>query len=154
QSGWQATIGTTSPDEKWKGYATKEKYWDRVYGDEKAVEALLSPGFSVWLFLFALTLLGAIFAAVLSVALHTKLLPMEVPAGLAGLWPMRSLLVGGIALVALLFMLVALFSGLPLEQKAVEQVKKAVTADRAKASTAEERDTQRWDIEEGIRLGG
>src|SRR5262249_52915585 len=82
------------------------------------------------------------------------LLPIEVPAGLASIWPMRSLLVGGLALLMLILLAMSLASGLPLEKKAEEQVKASVAAAPDTAPTAQENDPQRWEIEQGIRLGG
>jgi hypothetical protein len=155
QSGWQVAFGSTSYDEKWKGYATNsnEQYWKNTY-DAKAVEGLLTPGFSLLLVLFILLLFPTLLAALVSVAIASKLLPIEVPAGLASIWPLRSLLVGGLALLMLLLLMLSLASGLPLEQKAVEQVKATVTAMREAASTAEKNEPLRWDIEQGVRLGG
>jgi hypothetical protein len=154
QSGWQTAFGSTTVDEKWRGYATKEGYWKNIYGDEKAVEALLSPSVSVLLIFFILLLFPTLLAALVSVAVSSKLLPIEVPAGLASIWPMRSLLVGGLALLMLILLAMSLASGLPLEKKAEEQVKASVAAARDTAPTAEKNDPQRWEIEQGIRLGG
>lgn len=154
QTGWQAAFGSTSVDEKWRGYATREQYWKNIYGDDKAVEALLSPGVSVLMIFFILLLFPTLLAALVSVAISRKLLPIEVPAGLAGIWPLRSLLVGGLALLMLVLLMLALASGLPLEQKAVEQVKASVAAVRDTAPTAEKNDPVRWEIDQGVRLGG
>lgn len=156
QTGWGTAFNSVSVNEKWKGWATKpeEQYWKNVYGDAKAVNALLDPGISILMIFFALVLIPAVLAGLASLLIGMKLLPVEVPAGLAPFWAMRALFIAGLSLALLVFLFLTLWMGFPLEQKAVSQVEKAVSDERALAGTSEKNDPERWEIETGIRLGG
>lgn len=154
QTGWGAAFGSTQHDEGWYKYSTdtRAKYWEKYYGSD--VEPLTKPGVSILLIFFILILLPAVGVSLVSVAVTTKLVPLQVPPPLQPFWPMRSLFVGGLALAAFVFLLLELFYGFPLEHKARTQVETAVDVDNKAATPAEQLDKQRWEIERGIRLGG
>jgi hypothetical protein len=154
QSGWGSAFGSTTVDEKWKTYATAtEGYWKAYYGDSKAVNAVLEPGVSVLLIFFILLFFPTLLAAVGSVLISRKILPMEVPGALAAFWPLRSLAIAALILLLLVLLVLPQWSGFPLEQKASEQVKAMVATAKENATTPEKTDKQRWEIEEGVRLG-
>jgi hypothetical protein len=156
QTGWGTAFNSVSVNDKWKGWATRpgEQYWKGVYGDDKAVNALLDPGVSILMILFVLVLIPAMLAGLASMLIGMKLINIDVPPGLAPFWAMRSLFIGGLSLALLIFFFLTLWMGFPLEQKAVSQVEKSVNDERALAGTSEKNDPERWEIETGIRLGG
>jgi hypothetical protein len=154
QTGFGSAFGTITVNEKWKGWATKEEYWKQTYGGKDSVNKVLEPGVSVLLIFFVLVVIPAVLAALASVLIGLKIIAIDVPAGMAPFWSMRSLFIGGLSLATLIFLFLALWFGFPLEQKAVQEVEKAVELEKASAGTSEKNDPERWEIETGIRLGG
>jgi hypothetical protein len=154
QSGWGVAFNSVSVNEKWKSYATKEERWKDTYGDEKTIKDLQDPGISVVMIFFVLVLIPAMLAGLASVLIGMRLLPFEVPGGLAPFWAMRSLFIGGLSLAMLIFFFIGIAMGFPLEQTAAKNVDRMVDAAKATAGTAERNDPDRWEIETGIRLGG
>ncbi len=154
QTGWGVAFNSVSDNKKWREYATKEQPWNKIYGDEKTINALLDPGISVVMIFFVLVLIPATLAGLASLLLGMRLLPMEVPAGLAPFWAMRSLFIGGLSLAMLIFFFISIAMGFPLEQTAAKNVDRIVDAEKAQAGTAERNDPERWEFESGIRLGG
>ena len=154
QTGWESAIGSTTVDKAWYDYAkdSRTKYWEKYYGPD--VDPLTKPGVSILLIFFVLILIPAVLASLVSLGITAKLLPIAVPPPLQAFWPMRSLFVGGLALATLLFLLVELFYGFPLEHKARGQVETAVIAEKDLATPGEKQNETRWEIEKGVRLGG
>jgi hypothetical protein len=154
QTGWQAAFGGRTPDPRWQSYSTREKLWERYYGDN--IEPLLDPGSSLTLIFFILLLVLALVLALLATLVSTGTLKINIPPALAGVWPYRSIILAGLTSGCLALLVLTLWSDFPLETTAHGHVKAQIDTLRANPAmpTPERDDTQRWDMELGIRLGG
>ena len=159
QSGWGVAFGSTSVDKDWDQEAMGSKVWDSklYYGTsatavQENIRKLKEPGASGYTILFAVLLIFAMLLSVGSTAISQKLISMQPPAALAPVWGMRSLIVAALATSALVLIILQSWSGSALEAQAVTQVRDAFKTDRATAISDTAK--KRWDIEEGIVVGG
>jgi hypothetical protein len=128
QSGWQAGFGSYSLDSDVKD---AEAMASRVLGAEGGKTE--GPGASGLLILYLLLLIPALLLTI--GAAVWPLLPLKLPPAVERLRPWRWGIAGGVSLLAFFLLLVAMLTGLGLENKVHATAEKAVAAEEKAATT-------------------
>ncbi len=129
QSGWQVAFNGYSIDEVYKAnnsdalnYLTKD-----------------GPGVAALLIIFVLLLIPTLIIAVAGALIHLKVVPVQLPPAAEPFWAYRPLLVAGLCLALLIFLILQLFSGLPIEDKTLVAANDAAKLANPEANTPEKR---------------
>jgi len=131
------------------GSETVDPIFGKYYKDD--AEAVKDPGVSVLAVFFILVLIPTLLISLGSTLVAKKVIPMEVPAGLAPFWAFRGLFIGALALAAFFFLVLQIFMGFSLEYKAATAAKAAAT--RAVPNPQTPEDNTHIDMEQGRELG-
>jgi hypothetical protein len=148
QNGWNVAFG---------GYSEEGKnIWNKYYVEKEKEDLRIPPkelGSGLFLIFAILFLLFGLVIGLLATMMHQRLLPVELPPSLTNYWSYRPLLVALLALGALVFLILQLTSGFPLEDAA-----RTVAQKRAKETTnlgdkPSEEDQTYYQMEVGREMG-
>jgi hypothetical protein len=143
QNGWNAAFG---------GYS-ESTIWNKYYVKDEPEDLKIPPkdlGAGVLLVFCILFLLPGLVVALIATLMHQRLIPVELPPSLTNYWSYRPLLVTLLGLGALVFLILQLASGFPLENETRRVAEKRVTKPEGKPT---EEDEQKYQMDVGREVG-
>jgi len=147
QNAWGAAFNSQSKDEVFN--KNVKKMVDDGGSTTKELKFLTEDGpgeVAAWMIVFVLVLVLAVIVAVGGALTHLKMVPVQLPPSAEPLLSFRPLIVAGLSFLLLMFVVVQLLAGFPLENKVHSAVEKAAddgpTESIRKPSTAEDRQTR------------
>jgi len=110
QSGWQVAFNGYDMNEVWKS------------NNKDAMEYLTKegPGVSITAVFFLLVVLPGLMLALGTTLVHLKMIPVELPPSVMGFWSFRPLGIAALSLAGLVFVILTLVAGFPIEAKTHE----------------------------------
>jgi len=134
----------------WTGSIATDPVGEQVMNKETELKEQTSANWFL-MTLFLLSMFAALLLAVASIVFKSAKKPLALPPSIEAIWPWRTALVGVLSGVALIILLLLLWSGLGLENGVKTVVDQKLEKDRASAKTGEE--IQKVEIKRGLEIG-
>ena len=134
----------------WVGRITTDQVGEQVMNKEGDLAEQTSANWFLMTLYLLLTLV-ALLLAVASIVSKSAKKPLALPPAIEQIWPWRTALVGVLSGVALIILLLLLWSGLGLENGVKTVVDQKLEKDRASAKTGEE--IEKVQIKRGLDIG-